>query len=187
MTTFGKASLYQDHITATVAPTVNDDINLGFTVGSTWFNSTSATFYRCTSNASGAATWQSVTAGTGGGETLLGSIIGANFNITTDQPFVGAVNLTAIKYAITRFLVTNCSASITTAVGGIYSAATKGGTPIVAAAQTYTGTGATSLQSLTIAAAGSASAWSIVPILSLTTAEGSAATADVTMYGIPVT
>jgi hypothetical protein len=183
MTTFGRRALYVDNFTSPNAPTVNDDINQGYTIGSTWFDTATLVFYRCTNNASGAATWVAISATQIGGQNILASILGANMNTTADQVFVGNVNLTTVKFAISKILVTNCSGSITTAAGGIYSAATKGGTPIVAAAQTYTGTGATSLQSLTIAAAGSAAVWSVAPILSLTTGEGVAQTADFYLIG----
>lgn len=66
---------------------------------------------------------------------LLGSLIGANGAVTTDQPFEihGADT-----YVIRRVVVANASADPTTTIkGGIYTAAGKGGTVIVPATQGY--------------------------------------------------
>jgi hypothetical protein len=118
---------------------------------------------------------------------LLGYLKSANMNITTDN----TIPLTlcgAAKYAITSILVTNASTSLTTAAGGVYSAASKGGTAIVASGQAYSAlTAATSLLSLTIAAAGTASTFTGANLyLNLTSAQGGAATADVYVFGIPL-
>lgn len=125
---------------------------------------------------------------TGVGQTgIIGFLKSANMNITTDN----TIPLTlagATKFAVTSILVTNASTSLTTAAGGVYSAASKGGTAIVAAAQTYSAlTTATSLLSLTIAAAGSASTFAVSNLfLNLTSGQGSAATADIYVFGIPL-
>lgn len=66
---------------------------------------------------------------------LLGSLIGANGAITADQPFEihGADS-----YVVRRVIIANASAEPTTTIkGGIYTAASKGGTVIVPAAQGY--------------------------------------------------
>lgn len=119
---------------------------------------------------------------TSGVETLLGSIIGANFNVTTDQ----GVNLQRIgsqKYLITRILVTNASISLTTAAGGFYTDTAKGGVTIVAASQAYSAlTAATTVLNTTLAVNRT---YTTTPVyLSLTTAQGAAATADVYIFGI---
>ena len=47
----------QTHIAAT-APTVNDDFSAGFREGVYWFNTATDDFYICTSDAEGAASWE---------------------------------------------------------------------------------------------------------------------------------
>ena len=113
---------------------------------------------------------------------LLGSLLGANFNSTADQPILLTVPSTSL-YRVSKITVTNASISLTTAAGGVYDAAAKGGDAIVAAGQVYTAL-STSKKALdlTIAAnlrlpAGTG-LW-----LSLTTAQGAAATADVYVFG----
>lgn len=105
----------------------------------------------------------------------------ANFNTTADQamPIYAGIN----KYVLDSVRVTNCTASLTLAAGGIYTAASKGGTAVVAAAQLYSAvTGATDALALTIATA--ATAFTANPLyLALTTAQGGAATCDVYIYG----
>jgi hypothetical protein len=81
--------------------------------------------------------------------------------------------------------------SLTTAVGGIYPAASKGGTAVVANSQAYSGlTAATKFVDLTIAS-GYTSGGDILTVknlfLSLTTPQGGAATADVYVYGDIIT
>ena len=54
------------------------------------------------------------------------------------------------KYAITSIYATNCSATPAGAVGGIYTAASKGGTAVVASGQTYTSlASSTAIEALT--------------------------------------
>ena len=124
------------------------------------------------------------------GGILLGTLIAANFNSTSDQQITIFSNPS--KYIIRRIVVTNASTSLTTAAGGIYTATSKGGTAVVAAAQAYTTlTGATLFLDLTLNTSGSANITvkSSIPnlYLSLTTAQGAAATADVYIYGDIVT
>ena len=120
------------------------------------------------------------------GGILLGSLIAANFNSTADQQITIFSNPS--KYIIRRIVVTNASVSLSTAAGGIYTAVSKGGTAVVAAAQAYsTLTGSTLFLDLTLNGTGNASTTvkSSIPnlYLSLTTAQGTAATADVYVYG----
>lgn len=73
---------------------------------------------------------------------LLGVLYGANMNVTTDQ----AIALTLVpeiaagtaQYYVDAVVATNASISLTTAVGGVYTTVSKGGTAIVPAQQTYT-------------------------------------------------
>ena len=54
-----------DH-TDSVAPTVNDDVSLGYIVGSTWII-VGSDEYVCLDNTNGAAVWRNTTSGGGGG------------------------------------------------------------------------------------------------------------------------
>jgi hypothetical protein len=116
-----------------------------------------------------------------GSQCVVGSIIGANMNITTDQQFNWAQGG---KFIVTGMISTNPSLSMTTAAGGVYNATSKSGV-IVAAATTYSNlTVATSAQ-LTLTAA--TNVWTYtaatMPYLSLTTGQGVAATADIYLIG----
>lgn len=117
-----------------------------------------------------------------GMDQLLGKLIGANMNVTTDQ----AIPITRIgsqKYLITKIFVTNASTSLTAADGGIYTATSKGGTAIVAAAQVYTAlTAATVGLDLTLAVNNTYVLDNLY--LSLTGAQGGAATADIYVFGV---
>lgn len=120
------------------------------------------------------------------GGILLGKLIGANMNSTADQQITIFSNPS--KFILRRIVVTNASISLTTAAGGVYTAASKGGTAVVAAAQAYSSlTASTLFLDLTLSTTSSASTTvkSSIPnlYLSLTTAQGAAATADVYVYG----
>jgi hypothetical protein len=117
-----------------------------------------------------------------GQDQVLFRLRGANMNVTTDQEFerLGVYP----SYIITAIRCANASTSLTTAAGGIYSAASKGGDAVVAAGQAYsTLTGSTLGLDLTLAAVGRGVRTG-APILSLTTAQGGAATADFYVIGL---
>lgn len=118
---------------------------------------------------------------------LIGTLLGANFNTTADQTI--AINPAVTKFRISEIDVTNCSTSLTLAVGGFYATTAKGGTPIVAAAQVYSAlTGATLVLNPTLAAAGSGTAYTLATMyLSLTTGQGGAATCNIAIYGVDLT
>jgi hypothetical protein len=119
------------------------------------------------------------------GTVQCGWLYGANFNVTTDQAIPIAVP--SGTYMIEAIAISNPSVSLTTAVGGVYSAASKGGVAVVANSQAYSSlttnaantTGNAMLA--TLAAAGTTTAFTAPTTLylSLTTAQGAAATADV--------
>jgi len=120
------------------------------------------------------------------GGILLGKLIGANMDSTADQRIVMFSNPS--KFILRRIVVTNASISLTTAAGCVYTAASKGGTAVVASSQAYSSLSASTLfLDLTLNTSGSASTTvkSSIPnlYLSLTTAQGAAATADVYVYG----
>lgn len=115
---------------------------------------------------------------------LLGRLIAANFNSTADQ----AVPMNnSIKYRVRRITVLNTSVpGMSTAVGGVYSAASKavGQGILVAAGQAYTGlTNAKTALDLTLALPNLILDPATVLYLSLTTPQGAPATADVYVYG----
>lgn len=114
---------------------------------------------------------------------LLGSLLSANFNVSTDQQFINLNN--SVRYRVKRIVVLNTSVNgMSTAAGGIYTAASKGGTAIVAAGQVYTGlTNATTCLELTLNAATLLLAANTPLYLSLTTPQGAPATADVYLFG----
>lgn len=115
---------------------------------------------------------------------LLWKLTAANMNIDTDQAFTKQA--TFATYLISGVYVVNASTNLTTAVGGIYSAASKAG-PLVAATQVYSGlTGGTLGILATIAALGLAVQSSTTLYLSLTVAQGGAATADFYVIGTPL-
>ena len=67
-----------NNMTATTAPTVTDDGSDGYTVGSTWFDTTTGTLYVCSDSTNGAAVWVVVSGipltGTSEGAPLTGVI-----------------------------------------------------------------------------------------------------------------
>lgn len=112
---------------------------------------------------------------------LIGFLKAANFNSTSDQ----AIKMMPARYKVTEIFVDNSSANLTLAAGGIYDTPSKGGNAIVAAAQVYSAlSGAGKSLLLTLAAiAGTDTFTAATLYLSLTTAQGGAATADVYIYG----
>lgn len=118
---------------------------------------------------------------------VLGTLRSANFNSVADQAIPIVSSVTAFQ--ITSIVATNCSTSLTTAAGGFYPTTSKGGTPIVAAVQVYTAlTGAAALLGTTVAATPLVTRYTIANVyLSLTLAQGGAATCDVYVVGVDLT
>lgn len=121
---------------------------------------------------------------------ILGVLYSADMNVTTDQAIplilVPEIATGTARYVVRGVQVTNASISLTTATGGIYTATSKGGTAIVAnALNQYTSlTTATASLDLTLAAAATASTFTGGTLyLSLTNAQGAAATADFYIWG----
>lgn len=107
---------------------------------------------------------------------VLFTLIGADMNSTSDQSFTKLGTFTS--YLPIRLSFTNVSTSLTTAAGGVYTAAAKGGTALVAAAQAYSGANATGAGGACSFAPLGAGPQTATPILSLSTPQGGAATAD---------
>lgn len=105
----------------------------------------------------------------------------ANMQLTSDQSLVK--NFTGTYWLPQSITVIWASGAFNTScAGGIYTAASKGGTAIVAAAQSYAAlTGSGTAINIAIAAAGP---WGVTPILSLTTGNGAALTANFTVWGV---
>ena len=123
------------------------------------------------------------------GQILLGQLISANMNSTADQQIV--IFSAPAKYIIRRIVATNASISLNTAAGGIYPQVSKGGTAIVGSGQAYSGlTASGKFIDLTIAS-GYTSGGDVLTAtnvyLSLSTAQGAAATADIYVFGDIVT
>lgn len=168
--------LAASNLSATVDPTVSADNTLGYGVGSLWFNTASGRTWRAQSVATGAAVWLIQTGG------LIGQLLSANMNVTTDQAFTMFVPSTGL-FVVSKVLVTNASTSLTTAVGGVYDAAAKGGNALVANTQVYSAlTTALIALPLTIALNIRQTAGKIIR-LALSTPQGGAATADCYLYG----
>ena len=115
---------------------------------------------------------------------LLGALKSADMNVTTDQ----AIGINASKYILRRIVVTDASLNLTTAAGGVYTAASKAGTAVVGAAQVYTAlTAATKFVDCTLDASCGTDYFTAATLyLSLTTGQGAAATANVYIYGDPL-
>lgn len=145
-----------------------------------------------------AATWAADgVLGDGGpfpaGQRVIASLRGANFNVTSDQPII--IPQRFVAFQVTSIIVTNSAVSLTTAAGGFYPAAAKGGTPIVSAAQGYSALSSIdALLAVTLASFGLNTRFSsrnlgmigglLAIWLSLTTGQGVNATADVYLCGI---
>jgi uncharacterized membrane protein len=123
-----------------------------------------------------------------------GKLTGANMNVTTDQPIV--ISVPSGAYFIDSIVLTEPSISMTTAQGGFYTAASKGGVAIVASSQAYSAMTTTSANATgngmaaTLATAASTTKLggylNTSPItslyFSLTTPQGAAATSNIRVY-----
>lgn len=129
---------------------------------------------------------------------VLASLRSANFNTTADQPLLIPPAISAFQ--LTGIVITNAAVSLTTAVGGFYTAASKGGSQIVANSQVYSSlTGPNLLLSATLTAFANTARFSINNLpqvlnannqyglalyFALTTTQGASATADVYILGV---
>lgn len=124
---------------------------------------------------------------------VLGSGRSYSFNTTNDQPIAIPQRITA--FTLTGILITNASISLTTAAGGFYPQAGKGGVPIVPATQTYTVlSNSTLLLWATLSSFGQNTRFSASNLgaiggyldiwFSLTTPQGAAATGDIYLIGM---
>jgi len=108
---------------------------------------------------------------------------GANMAIATDQAFTKAGTFT--NYVPTNVVAVTKTGSFGVAcAGGIYTAASKAGDAVVAAAQVWSGLTAAGLAVVASAANIIQKQESATPILSLTTGNTGALTADLFIQGI---
>lgn len=120
------------------------------------------------------------------GYTLIAYLKGANMNVTTDQKMTMLIPV-GQNYTPAQMYVTNCSTSLTTAAGAVYDAASKTGNILFGTTLTTyagcTGAGTAGPAAATTAGTKVVDPQTTPPILSLTTAQGAAATADIYIWG----
>lgn len=124
---------------------------------------------------------------------VVGKLIGADFNVTTDQLIPiqisdddDVVTEHEGDFILADIIVRNASVSLTTAVGGVYTAAAKAGSAIVANSQVYSAlTSSVKWLALTKASISLTDVFIDQANLyfSLTTAQGAAATGDIYVFG----
>lgn len=112
---------------------------------------------------------------------VLGKLIGANMNTTNDQAIT--IRNAGSPYVIRRIVATNASLSLSVAQGGLYTAASKGGSGIVGNTQVYAAlTSGTKFLDLTLGVITDILTGGTL-YLSLILAQGSAATCDFYLIG----
>lgn len=106
----------------------------------------------------------------------------ADLTLTSDQAFTKL--FTGTKYAVTSaYAIQKTGAFGVAALGGVYTAASKGGTPIIAAAQSYAALTGTLTSALPVIAV--LSVQNATPlILSMSTGNTGALTADFFIFGV---
>jgi len=113
---------------------------------------------------------------------LLASYQGVNVNATGDTVLP---ILDTGSYSVSNVIFTNASTSLTTALAGVFTAPSAGGTGIVANAALSALTGATVVSQRTVASTASLSGPNLY--VNVGTAQGAAATMDVFVYGYDLT
>lgn len=116
-------------------------------------------------------------------ERQLFSLSGANMQLTTDQAFTKQGTFTT--YVISKVLARQASGGTTVVcAGGIYTAAGKAGSALIAAVQSWINLTATNkIVDATLPAVISTDAQTATPILALTTGSTAAATANFLIFG----
>jgi hypothetical protein len=109
---------------------------------------------------------------------LLASYQGVNVNATGDT--VLPINNTN-SYSVSNVIFTNASTSLTTALAGVFTAPSAGGTGIVANAALSALTGSTVVSQRTVASTALQTGANLY--VNVGTAQGAAATMDVYVYG----
>jgi len=120
-----------------------------------------------------------------GTEQVLFVLKDVDMTSTADQQFIRVCACS--RYYVTRVVAKGLGGNAGVAAGGIYTAAAKGGSTIVAAGQAWSGVSdINKIQIATLAAYASSDAPTATPYWSLTTGAGSAARADIYIYGFPI-
>lgn len=123
----------------------------------------------------------------GASQIFAGRLLGADMNVTTDQAIAIALPPGYTRWRLNNIFMTNAGGTnLTTAAGGIYSAASKAGTALVANTQVYTALTGAAVNStgnfLALTTSGSvvSTVFDLATIyFSLTTPQGSAATSNI--------
>jgi len=113
---------------------------------------------------------------------LLASYQGVNVNATGDTVLP---ILDTGSYSVSNVIFTNASTSLTTAIAGVFTAPSAGGTGIVANAALSALTSASVVSQRTVASTAALSGPNLY--LNVGTAQGAAATMDVFVYGYDLT
>lgn len=115
---------------------------------------------------------------------LLFKLSGADMQSTSDQVFTKIFSGT--NYVITNVIAKNVSGGTTVVcAGGIYNAAAKGGSALIAAAQSWINLSVTGkIVNAALAAVLGTDIQTATPVLSLSTGSTAAATADIFIYGL---
>jgi hypothetical protein len=113
---------------------------------------------------------------------LLASYQGVNVNATGDTVLP---ILNTGSYSVSNVIFTNASTSLTTALAGVFTAPSAGGTGIVANAALSALTGATVVSQRTVASTAAQTGQNLY--VNVGTAQGAAATMDVYVYGYDLT
>jgi hypothetical protein len=113
---------------------------------------------------------------------LLASFQGVNVNATGDTVLP---ILNTGSYSVSNVIFTNASTSLTTALAGVFTAPSAGGTGIVANAALSALTGSTVVSQRTVASTAAQTGQNLY--VNVGTAQGAAATMDVFVYGYDLT
>jgi hypothetical protein len=113
---------------------------------------------------------------------LLASFQGVNVNATGDT-VLPVINTD--RYSVSNVVFTNASVSLTTALAGVFTAPSAGGTAIVANAALSAMTASTVVSQRTVASTAAQTGQNLY--VNVGTAQGAAATMDVFVYGYDLT
>jgi hypothetical protein len=113
---------------------------------------------------------------------LLASFQGVNVNATGDT-VLPIINTD--RYSVSNVVFTNASTSLTTALAGVFTAPSAGGTAIVANAALSAMTSASVVSQRTVASTAAHTGQNLY--VNVGTAQGAAATMDVFVYGYDLT
>lgn len=121
---------------------------------------------------------------------LGGSLVGANFNVTSDQAIALSLPPASTDYVVEAVIVSNATAGLSVAIGGIYSAPGKTGVQVVSSGQDYGALVGGTPNTVGTAMAATTTPNAILNVttlyFSLTTPQGTNCTADIRVYIRPL-